>query len=105
MVAPPPTARTNDVGDFVDFTKSVEHVRSGDGRVSIIRVLLCFDGHHQASILKKRDSTIMARVIREDLQAASGLHRERFLTIQHLSWGLLHSRERGVLGTSVLLFG
>jgi hypothetical protein len=71
VVAWPPAACTNHVRDFVDVAEGVQHVRTGDRRVTIIRVLLRFDGHHQATILKERDSTIMAGIIREDSHVAS----------------------------------
>jgi hypothetical protein len=60
-------------------------------RVSIIRVLLRFDGHHQASFLKERDNTIMAGVIREDLHFASGLRFDRFAVIL-IPMGMLDTR-------------
>jgi len=67
MVAWPPAPRTDDIGDFIEIAESLEHVSAGDRQVSIIRVLLRFDGHYQASILKERNRAIVAWVIREDL--------------------------------------
>ena len=104
VIAWPPAARTNDVGDFVEFAEGVEHVSTGDRRVPIIRVLLRFDGHHQAAILKERDSAIVAGVIREDLHFASGLRLERFSTIDTYPIGMLDSLWRGENGTPALLF-
>ena len=90
---------------FVEFAKGAEHIRTGDWRVSIIRVLLCFDGYHQASILKERDSAIVAGVIREDIHVTSSLCLAQFSTIDTYPIGMLDSRWRGANGTPALLFG
>jgi hypothetical protein len=74
MVTWPPASRADDVGDFVKFLKGFKCFSNGDRRVSSIGVLLSFDAHHQASVLKEYDSSVMARVMREDLHVASGLH-------------------------------
>src|ERR1700686_1182110 len=104
VVAWPPAARTNDVGDFVEFTEGVENVSTGDRCVSIIRILLRFDGHHQATILKERDSAIVAGVIREDIHVTSSLCLAQFSTIDTYPIGMLDSRWRGANGTPALLF-
>ena len=73
MIAWPPATRADDVGDFAQSLKGFKCFSNGDLRVSSVRVLLGFDTHHQASVLKEYDSSVMARVMREDLHVASGL--------------------------------
>jgi len=63
VVAWPPTACTNDVGDFVEFAQDVEHVRTGYWRIPVVRVLLCFDRDHQVGIPQIGESAIVAGVI------------------------------------------
>jgi hypothetical protein len=76
LVAWPPAARTNYVRDFVEFAKDVEHVMTGYWRISVIGILFGLDGKHQARILERGDSAVVAWIEREKFHVASDLRLE-----------------------------